>query len=163
MRSHGSVSEGVVAGLIGATTVALWFLVVDVITGHPLFTPDALGGAVLSFFGPAGGEGSMTRIAIYTVVHYAAFVAVGIVALRLVHAADRQPSILSGLMVLFAAFELGFYGLVALLSQSPTFAGIAWYQVGAANLVAAAAMGWYIWRSHPHVVRQLDVALRGGE
>src|SRR5262249_10018492 len=34
--------EGLVAGIIGALTVALWFLVVDVAHGRPLYTPTLL-------------------------------------------------------------------------------------------------------------------------
>ena len=44
--------EGIVAGLLGAATVALWFLVIDTINGHPLYTPTVLGTAV--FRGGAG-------------------------------------------------------------------------------------------------------------
>src|SRR5260370_34011477 len=38
--------EGFIAGLIGAAAGALWFLVVDLIAGRPLFTPAMLGSAV---------------------------------------------------------------------------------------------------------------------
>ena len=41
--------EGLVAGVIGAAVVALWFLFVDLARGAPLFTPALLGAAV--FFG----------------------------------------------------------------------------------------------------------------
>ena len=39
-------------------------------------------------------------------------------------------------------------GAVAVLSQSPLFGTIAWYQLGAANLLAAYSMGRYLWRAH---------------
>ena len=38
--------DGVIAGLIGAAAVALWFLVFDIARGRPLLTPALLGGAV---------------------------------------------------------------------------------------------------------------------
>ncbi len=44
------VQDGVVAGLIGAATIAIWFLVVDTINGRPLYTPTVLGTAILFLF-----------------------------------------------------------------------------------------------------------------
>src|SRR5688572_6737377 len=46
------VREGVIAGIIGATAIAIWFFFVDAIAGESLFTPRTLGYAVLSIFGP---------------------------------------------------------------------------------------------------------------
>jgi hypothetical protein len=33
---HSALREGVIAGFLGATVVAAWFLGVDVVAGHPL-------------------------------------------------------------------------------------------------------------------------------
>ena len=44
--------EGFVAGLIGAATIAVWFLILDMIQGRPLYTPTVLGTAL--FRGSAG-------------------------------------------------------------------------------------------------------------
>jgi hypothetical protein len=41
--------EGVVAGLIGAATIAIWFFVLDLYNGRPFYTPNVLG-AALSLF-----------------------------------------------------------------------------------------------------------------
>jgi len=38
--------EGIVAGLIGAATVAIWFFIADAINGRPLYTPTVLGTAL---------------------------------------------------------------------------------------------------------------------
>jgi hypothetical protein len=35
--------DGVVAGLIGAVIVAIWFLFIDTVTRLPLYTPTVLG------------------------------------------------------------------------------------------------------------------------
>src|SRR5204863_4981813 len=40
--------EGLIAGLVGAATVALWFLLVDTVQGRPLYTPTVLGSALFS-------------------------------------------------------------------------------------------------------------------
>ncbi len=49
---HSVVREGIVAGFIGATIVALLFLVIDIVAGHAFYTPEVLGRAVLSILGP---------------------------------------------------------------------------------------------------------------
>ena len=44
--------EGMIAGALGALTIALWFLLVDTVAGRPLWTPTVLGTAL--FRGGAG-------------------------------------------------------------------------------------------------------------
>jgi len=38
--------EGIIAGTCGATIIILWFLILDVLAGHPLYTPHVLGTAL---------------------------------------------------------------------------------------------------------------------
>lgn len=158
-QTHSVVREGVVAGVLGATAVAVWFFVVDLIGGRPLFTPGTLGEGLLSVFGRSPETQAMNVIA-YTIFHYAVFILVGIIAVILVHAGERMPSVLAGAMILFVAFELGFYGLVALLQES-VLGSLAWYQIMAGNLLAAALMGTYLWRGHPAMRDGLVRALEG--
>lgn len=158
-QTHSVVREGVVAGVLGATAVAVWFFVVDLIGGRPLFTPGTLGEGLLSVFGRSPETQAMNVIA-YTIFHYAVFVLVGVIAVILVHAGERMPSVLAGAMILFVAFELGFYGLVALLQES-VLGSLAWYQIMAGNLLAAALMGTYLWRAHPAMRDGLVRALEG--
>ena len=158
-RTHGIAREGVIAGFLGATAVAVWFFVVDMIGGRPLFTPNVLGEGLLSVFGRSP-ESSAMNVVSYTIFHYAAFTLVGVIAVILVHAGERLPSVLAGAMILFVAIELGFYGLVALLQQT-VLGNFAWYQILAGNLLAAGLMGTYLWRSHPALKRGLVSALEG--
>ena len=53
---HTIERDGVVAGVLGATAVAVWFLGVDIIYAQPLATPEALGRGLLRLFGPPGGR-----------------------------------------------------------------------------------------------------------
>ncbi len=158
-RTHSVVREGAVAGAIGATAVAVWFFVVDLISGRPLHTPALLGEGLLQIFGPSPETQAVNVIA-YTIFHYATFIVVGIVAVVLVHAGERSPSVLAGSMILFVAIEIGFYGLVALL-QETALGNLAWYQILAGNLLAAILMGTYLWRSHPAMRSGLVSALDG--
>lgn len=149
MLSRHPLRHGVLAGLIGATTIALWFLIVDAIAGRAFFTPTVLGASLFDLVGGAfGGRGQFANVAMYTVVHYALFVAIGVVAAYATNAAERKPSKLTGFVLLFVALELGVLSLTALMVRSPLFGPIAWWQFGIANLIAAWAMGMYIWRTH---------------
>jgi hypothetical protein len=158
-ETHSIVREGVIAGFLGATAVAVWFFVVDMIAGHPLFTPNTLGEGLLSVFGRSP-EPQWLNILWYTIFHYAAFTLVGMLAVVLVHAGERTASVLAGSMILFVAIELAFYGLVALLRET-VLGNVAWYQIAAGNLLAAGVMGTYLWRSHPAIKSGLVSALEG--
>jgi hypothetical protein len=163
LERHRTLREGVISGLLGATAVAVWFLVLDIASGRPMATPTMLGQSVASFFGAGGGAPALTYVLGYTVYHYAAFALVGIVISAIVNNAEREPSMLIGLMFLFVAFEVGWYGVTALLSRSEYFGALAWYQVMVANLVAALTIGVYMWRSHPALLGRFAHELAGGE
>ncbi|CAN5219399.1 hypothetical protein BH09GEM1_BH09GEM1_14830 [soil metagenome] len=160
---HSIVRDGIVAGVLGATAVAVWFLGVDMVYAHALRTPEALGRGLLRLFGPAGDEGPMTFIIAYTIFHFAAFIAAGLLVSVIVYWARSSPTVLAGAMMLFVAFEIGFYGLSAALQESPFLGALGWAQVGTGNLVAALVMGTYMWRTHPELKGELDYALAGKE
>ena len=160
---HNAVREGIIAGVLGATAVALWFLIVDTISGRPFYTPAVLGSGLLGVLGPAGSEGAFAHVAVYTLFHYAAFCLVGIVLTFIIHHAEIEPAVLAGLLILFVAFETGFYGLTALLSQADLLGNLAWYQIAIGNLLAALSMGTYLWRAHPSLRSEFSHALGGTE
>lgn len=159
---HSLAREGLIAGFLGATAVALWFLIVDSIAGQALRTPALLGTGLFSLFGPVGGDSVQSVVLAYTIFHYAAFALAGIVAVQVVHQAEREPSVLVVFMLLFIIFELGFYGLAAVLAETQLGA-LAWYQVAAGNVVAALVMGIYLWRGHPALRQEFEHALGGQE
>jgi uncharacterized membrane protein YphA (DoxX/SURF4 family) len=152
--------EGAIAGVIGGFIIALWFFFVDLISGHPLFTPATLGRGMLSVFGPVpAGQSTVFFVSLYTLFHFTAFILVGLVAAMIVSFANREPSILLGFVVLFAAIEVAFYALVGLLQQATPLGSLAWYNVMIGNLLAAAAMGMYLLRAHPVLREQFAHAI----
>ena len=75
-----TVREGVITGVIGATAVAVWFFVVDLVSGQPFHTPATLGEAVSAVFGSTEGESALRHVAMYTLFHYAVFAVMGTIA-----------------------------------------------------------------------------------
>lgn len=147
---HPVFRDGVMAGIIGATAIAVWFFIVDLFAGQALFTPTTLGRAVFSVLGAIPEtESPIVHVLAYTAFHYAAFIAVGIVAATMVRLAGNEPSVLLGFAILFVAFEVGFYAFVAVLSQVTPLGQLAWWQVMVGNLIAAVAIGFYLLRAHP--------------
>jgi hypothetical protein len=140
------VREGMIAGAIGAAGVAAWFLLLDIVAGQPLFTPSALGGVLAGNFASDSGAVHLPWVVGYTVFHFAAFLAVGLILSFVAHRAEREPSILAVFLILFVVFELGFYGFTAILAETRLPGALAWYRVTGGNLIAAVLMGTYIWR-----------------
>lgn len=149
LQSHRTLRESFASGLIAAGAVAVWFLVVDLVQGQLLFTPAALGSALLQ--GARGvGEVDVSAATVigYTMVHLAGFMAAGFVAAPLVTRAEKYPPILLGLVLLFVTLEVFFFGLIAIVALWLLDA-ISWVEILVGNLIAAFAMGAYFWRKHP--------------
>lgn len=152
--------EGVIAGIIGAGVIAVWFFFVDLIAGQPLFTPATLGRGLIRVFGPVPqSQSTLLLVSAYTLFHFGAFIVLGLIAAMIVNVANREPSILLGFVVLFAAIEVGFYAFVSLLQQATPLGSLAWYNVMIGNLLASAAMGTYLLRAHPLLREQFRHAI----
>ena len=161
LQRQGVLRQGITTGFIGATAVAVWFLIVDTIAGRPLHTPYLLGAAVFGVLGPPAGESAALLIAAYTVFHYAAFAVIGIVLAAIISRGDDDPAVLAGLAIFVVVFQVGFLGFTALLSEWRALGNLAWYQIGAANLVALVLMGGYLYRAYPRAAGGMANALGG--
>jgi hypothetical protein len=146
--------QGFVAGLVGAATVALWFLLVDTLNGRPLYTPTVLGTAL---FRHGAGLGSPETLPIsfemvwmFTWVHVLLFAAIGGIASHLLALAERNPSVGFGILLLFVFFEFGFT-VAAMVLAAPVLRALTWPSVLIANLLAAAVMGGYFHVVHPQL------------
>jgi len=161
-ESHNSVREGIIAGFLGATAIAVWFAIVDMVAAHPFHTPDLLGRGLISILGkpPSMPDTMMTHVLSYTLFHYAAFALVGVILAWVIHKSAQTPAILAGFLVLFVVIQIGAYGLAGLFTESE-FGSLAWYQIFIANLIATAVMGWFMWTRHPGLKHDIDVALTG--
>lgn len=147
--------EGLVAGIASGFVVATWFLVVDTFQGRPFFTPSALG-AVL-FEGATSLDAieiSLGLTALYTPVHYAIFIPIGILAAAIAQQAERQPPILIGAILLFVAFEAFALGIIAVAAEF-LLGPLAWWNIALGNLVGVLTIVGYLWKKHPRLVESL--------
>ena len=98
--------EGIVAGLIGAAVVAIWFFVFDVLRGRPFLTPTLLGSLVfLGVNTPTGLTPAVGPILGYTILHGLAFVAFGVVAATMMAMSEREPALFVAFVILFAVLR----------------------------------------------------------
>jgi hypothetical protein len=152
---HSLLREAPDVGLLGAGTVAAWFLLIDWIAGHPLYTPSALGQILL--FGrrmPEFGSLDWQGVAAYTFFHVLAFTALGVAVVWAVHFAIRRPTWLVALLILFMSAEVFCSGVVyGLLSRAG--AESLWWSVVGANLLTVLTVGTYLWRRHRMIDRWL--------
>ncbi len=147
--------EGIVAGVIGAAVVAIWFFVFDHLRGRPDLPPPLLGSFV--FFGvntPAGVEPAVGPILGYTILHGLAFVAFGVVAATMMAMSEREPSLFIAFVILFAAFEVFFFGVLSIVGRAMQ-AALVWWAVLIGNLLASIAMLWFFFRAHRALPRSL--------
>lgn len=146
------LTEGTAAGLIGAATIALWFLIVDALRGRPLYTPSLLGTALF------GGRDAIARpethvvsplmVLLFTLTHGLIFVVIGQIAARLVRLAERNVNYGFG-VILFIVFFLSGFVFVSMVFAAEILQALTWPAVLAGNLLAVAAMTVYFARRHP--------------
>jgi len=144
--------DGIVAGILAALAVALWFLIVDTVRGQPLYTPSVLGTALFRREAPlvplAATPVSADMVLMFTWVHGLVFAGLGGIAAWLLGVAERSPQLGFGIILLFVIFESCFT-MAAYLIAAPVLHALTWPAVVVGNLLAAAVMAAYLWWRHP--------------
>src|SRR5262245_31644536 len=80
-RAFSWYADGVIAGAVGAGLVAVFFLIVDLVAGHPLFTPNALGTSLFLRQAATPEAPIVPALVVgYTAVHVGFFVGFGVIA-----------------------------------------------------------------------------------
>lgn len=158
VTSSSSISDvyqqGIVAGVIGATTIAAWFFFIDIFAGRPFYTPNVLGVALFRHGAgidhPQALPISVEMILIYTWVHGMVFCLIGGLASKLLELAEHFVNLGFGILLLFVIFEFGFVAAAFIVAE-PILRALAWPSVLLGNLLAAVAMAAYFWRRHPNL------------
>lgn len=142
------VSHGIAAGVLGASVVALFFLVVDLVAGRPFWTPTALAAAL--FRGELASTAAAPEpvmVVAYTAMHVAVFVAFAAPAAfwALAHLPSSEGRGRAALLAvaLFAGFQVVFVAL-AVVSAPGLLGTLRAGRVSAANAMAAIAMAAFI-------------------
>ena len=133
----------------------VWFVLLDVWAGHPLSTPNMLGTALFK-----GGSGlmpsaqvefSLRMVGAFTALHWLAFEFLGALAALLLALAEHNPNLGFGVLLFFVLAIDGLVGGTMMIAE-PVLHALAWQSVLVGHLVAAGAMGGYLWRRHAHMV-----------
>ena len=147
------MAEGVTAGLIGGATIAVWFLILDLLRRHPLYTPTLLGTAI---FRPGGGvlppeklTVSPAMVLLFTLLHGLIFVGIGQIAALLVRLAERNANYGFGIILFLVVFLSGFF-FVSTVFAADLLQALSWLAVLVGNTLAVGAMGLYFKRRHPN-------------
>lgn len=148
------VGDGVFAGLIGASAVALWFLVVDAALREPFFTPSLVASALLKGM-PASAEHAvdLTMVAAFTALHSITFIVFGVLVSWVVDQFEHTPDLPLISIGVFLALEGGF--VVATKLLVPEIAELIGHGfIVAGNVFASVGMGFYLrdWQRHPEDV-----------
>jgi hypothetical protein len=153
---HNLAREGAVTGMIGALVVAAWFFVVDAAMGRPLATPSVLGEVfVFGVTAPSFTVINLWAVVAYTIIHLLVFTVIGMTLTSLFHASMVSPLARPALLMGFIVFEFFFFGVTLLYNARTGQLFPAW-SVLLANFLSAAAMGGWLWRSHPSIRRSIE-------
>lgn len=141
--------ESFYSGAIGGTTVALFFLVLDTLSGRPLHTPALLGGSLIGATIEAAPGDDLTAVALITLIHFAGFAAFGFVAAPLVRLIERHTEgsfIFPGVALLL--FLQGAFVATGMLFVPGALDALGQGPVLAANVLAAVSMTAFLRHAH---------------
>ncbi|MGH7247200.1 MAG: hypothetical protein ACREH9_03760, partial [Pseudomonadota bacterium] len=150
------IIDGATAGIIGGLVVALWFLLFDLSRGHAFETPALLAATLLHGARDPHllHHGMIRLVAEYSLLHFAAFILVGVVAALLLEASEHEPPFLVSVLIFFGAFEVFFIAVVLVLGPQ-VMVSLTWWGIIVGNLLATGAMlAYFFWR-HPMLAKNL--------
>jgi hypothetical protein len=130
------VTSGILSGLVGAAILAGWFLLVDQAFGEPFRTPAMIASVLFGLEAMASSPG---LIALFTVIHFAAFAVAGVLLAWALAQLERAPNLLFGLVTGFILFNAVFF-LSALGSGVSVVVELGWAEVLGGNLLAGIGM-----------------------
>ena len=113
--------SGVMAGFLAGAVLIVFYFVFDLVRSEPLATPRFLAGSLL---GHGALEITSVHIALFTVVHFGAFIVLGVLASAVTEAIASPRTLLVGTVYGLFAHSLLFY-------------------------LAATSMGAYLRQQHP--------------
>ncbi len=147
------LSEGLVAGLLGYASIALFFGVLHLLTGQSLFhTAATLGDGLVSHDPTVLGGATVGSVIAFNGVHLVAFLLFGVIAAWLVSSSERNPGFI--IVMLFLGLAGFFYSLTGFLGYSVNHPlAPSWISIAVSNVIAGVLMAGYLFRFHPGLWR----------
>jgi hypothetical protein len=151
LRSSLILPEWMEAGILGAATVGLAFLVRDVWIGEPLHTPSVLGILLVDGFEAARETTSAPgAAALYHCIHFAVWIVFGLAAAQTMRQAEDDAARRWMPVALVVASIAALLGMDAALAETPlTRLHLSWG--GSLGLLA---MGAFLFWRHPGAFRR---------
>jgi hypothetical protein len=145
-----ALPEGLEAGIVGGITVVAVYLIPDILSGDWVRTPAVLGGMLLGIHPDEVPLGSGGLVAIYTLVHFAAWAIAGFAGSALMRMAERDPAMRRVPLTVFGIW------LVAALMIDLWIAGLGLpiTPLWAASLISGCTFGAYLLWRHPDALKQ---------
>lgn len=147
-ESARTLAQGLVAGAIGYAVVVAFFAAFNLTTGRPVLATAAVLGRLVLGEVPTAGAIEAAPVAVYNGLHLVVFLLMGLAAAWLAYESEAHPTLwyVSLSLALFAFIHV--FGAVAAFAD-PVREVVPLWTVLLASVLAAAAMGAYLWRSHP--------------
>ena len=142
-REPDRLVHGAIGGAVAGIVVVIWFLVMDMVAGHPFDTPARLSSAVLrtEFSGP-----QPRLMMLYTVLHFGVFMALGVFAVWTLKMLRIQPGlVVGGVFAVGVLNAVHYAGLLVTGTNLLTIVPI--QQVATANLLGGTLMMSYLHRA----------------
>jgi hypothetical protein len=145
-----TLSQGLIAGIIGFATVAVVLAVANIAGGRsPFYSANVLGSVLFyDVTDPASVPVTVLPVLAYTAIHLAVFVAFGLVAAALAALSDRgwQLWFVGLFFMIFISFHM--FAAVQLLA-APARTVLSEAMIWVAGVAASIAMIGYLVRAHP--------------
>jgi len=149
------LEDGMVTGLIGAGTVAVWFLLLDSLRGLSFFTPTLLGSVIFDRM-PAADvtDVSVKTVFAYSGLHVIMFLMVGWCVAWIFREFEAHPPFGLVYLLTFLLFEVIVFGLE--VAMMPDVLGIiGTWAVAIGNILSLIAMFGFLMRRHPDSMNSL--------
>lgn len=152
--------DGLIAGIIGAAIIAIWFLFLDAVIRLPFYTPTVLGeGLFLRAQDLALTEGEQVSLKLtlmYTGVHGLVFIVLGVIAAYFLLLSRTKLTLGLWILLVFVILEFGFVG-TAFVFAEPVLHELPWQTVLIGNFLAAAGMACYFRLRQPNLIVGLQL------
>lgn len=153
-----TLMDGVLAGVIGAIVLALWYLIFDAASGQPLKTAQQYAATLFGGFGPGAQHTDLALLILGHVVFYlCVFGLIGLGAAVILEAGEADTDLFPTMLVFVVAFAAFSIMIMMLLGPSGPVS-LPWWKFILGDVMATTAILAVFLGRHPALAHRL-----GGE